>query len=379
MEPRLFTSSSERSRVGRQLPWALLLGILFLGLTELSIRLYTPKTLFPYDFLTQEYRSFIHQINEFGSADICFLGSSRAREAVVLPELSRLLHESDITGMRIESYAMSAAWAADVHSALRNIIRTGKKPKLLVYGITPDQICIKRRHARNTSLLWNLGDWMDHYNRFGTDRYLLPKVVLNEAKRYSHILRWRDGSRLVLRNMARQEISLSSPIRGELTTAQRDNPDSVVTITPEDNKRNLNEMKKFYGDGTDWVDPVQYYYLEEIVKLCEAHGIILVFLELPLTSTLQDNFPGNVPDDFLDLIQAMAEQYGATLVTQEQLGLHLEDSQFQDFEHANLHGALEITRALANKIILPILERESSQPAYSDIGEQSHSRSATSH
>jgi hypothetical protein len=358
VETPLYISSSDRSRVVRSLPWALLLGILFLGAAELAIRLYIPKNLYPYDFLTQEYRSFIHQLNEYGSADLCFLGSSRTREAIVIPEFSRLLNESGISEIRIESYAMSGAWAGDVHSVMRNILRTGKKPKLVVYGITPDQICMNRRHVGNTSLLWNLSDWMDHYDRFGTDRYLLPKVTLNEAKTYSHILRWRDGARLVLRNVARRQKPLSSPIRGEFTPDHRDNPDSVVTITPEDNKTNQAEMKQFYGDGTKWIDPIQYEYLEEIAKLCQSHGIILVFLELPLTSSLQDNYPGSVSSDFLKRVKMVAERYDATLVTQSQLGLHVEDSLFIDFEHTNIHGASKITRALASKVVIPLLKHE---------------------
>jgi hypothetical protein len=367
VETPLYISSSDRSRVVRSLPWALLLGIFFLGATEFAIRLYVPSDLYPYDFLTQEYRSLIHHLNEYGSADLCFLGSSRMREAIVLPEFKRLLNESGISEIRVESYAMSGAWAADVHSVMRNIIRTGKKPKLVIYGITPDQICNNRRHAGNTSLLWNLSDWMDHYGRFGTDRYLLPKVLLNEAKTYSHILRWRDGARLFVRNVARRQKQLSSPIRGELTPDHRDNPDSVITITPEDNKTNQAEMKQFYGDGTDWIDPTQYGYIEEIAKLCQSHGIVLVFLELPLTTSLHDNYPGSVSSYFMKSIKTIAERYGATFVTQAQLGLHLEDNLFIDFEHTNIHGARKITRALASKVVIPLLKHESIQPVSSGM------------
>lgn len=370
MEPRLYTSNSEQTQAVRPLPWALLFGIFLLGIVEVVIRLFVPANAFPYDFLAQEYRSFLHQMDSLGPADVCFLGSSRTREDIVVPEFSRLLRESGHDGLRIESYAMSGGWAAEVHSVLRNIIRSGQKPKLVIYGVTPDQFCTNRLHFANTSLLWNLGDWIHHYSRFRTHGYLLPTVLLNEGRKYSHILRWREGVRLELGNFILRNRPLSSPIRGELSPWQRDDPDGVITITPEWDARNREELEEFYGDGRDWVDPIQYGFFEETARICREHGIELVFVELPLTSSLRDNFPGNVSREFLELVKHISKRYGATFVTQAELGLKIEDRQFIDFEHTNLHGALEITRALTNRVILPKLERKLGNPAYPGIGDQ---------
>lgn len=362
MDQLLFTSSSESQQIRKRIPWAFFLSLLLLLVLEVVIRLTVPINAYPYDDDDQEYRAFQYYLDHLGPADVCFLGSSRGREAIVVPEVSRLLDEGGIKGLRVANYSLASCLATEANSIVRQIVRMNPKPRLIVYGITPAQLLNITEAYRNSSLLWDVRDWLHFYRMRGKEvlRYL-PNIMRNQIRRSYETFRWREGIPYIIRNLFRPRPPISNPFIGQLTVWQRDLPEQVFSPGQGFDTETLVYLKDIYKDGVDWMGETQQGSLEDLARQCRDANVPLIFVELQLTSYFRPNYPGDVYNEFMSFFQAIADRYDARFLTLEELGLHLDDSEFRDSEHTNFRGALHVTRTLTCKALLPFLSNKSAQ------------------
>lgn len=320
---------------------------------------------FPYENGDQEYRALRHRLDRAGPADLCFLGSSRGREVVVMPEVTGLLEEGGYDGIRVENYSLSSALAVEANSIIELITRSERRPRLLVYGVSPPQLLNAGDYFRNASRLWDVRAILRHHemNDAGVLSYL-PRAIRNDISKVSETFHWRPrkGLRPLLRHLFRElsgrNDTRQSPITGGLTLWQHEDPDRGFAPTPDGLARNNAFLAEAYKGGRDWIDPTQSRYFEDSLQLSQEAGIPVILVEMPLTSALSSGYPEGVYRDYMSFMRAVADRYGATFVTLEDLGFQPQDSQFRDTEHLNLGASLEFTRSLTRQVLLPRLDGE---------------------
>ena len=356
MAPRSSTSSSRIPAQGRRLPTALLLSLVILLIVEVWLRLAPPRTALLYALGPQEYWALQHHVDTFGPADVCMVGSSRAREAFVAPELARLLREGRQEPVRVGNYALSSSYSGETRGIIRQLLRGPRKPKLVVYGVTSVQLVSPRQPFRNTSLLWYLADWRRQFASDGRQVVpYLPRTIRNEIRKRSLTFRWREGIGSALKKTLLGKRPASCPIEGELTLRQYDKPEVVVPQKAELMERTRDERERQDGEERHWMDQRQCRSMIETAQQCQQAGVPLVFLELRTSSLLAGGGPESVKSEFRTFVRDVADRHGARFVAFEDLGIRLDDTQFRDPEHTNLRGALQVTRAFTRKVVLPHL------------------------
>ena len=84
-----------------------------------------------------EYRALGPELEAFGPAQVSIVGSSRAREGLLLPLLHRHLEREPGAAPSVASYAIGGARAAEVELVVRKLLAADAPPDLIVYGLTP--------------------------------------------------------------------------------------------------------------------------------------------------------------------------------------------------------------------------------------------------
>jgi hypothetical protein len=66
------------------IPWALAIAMVIVAAVELFVRSAEPKHVISYAYGKDEYFAAANHLDAYGPADVCFVGSSRAKEAIVV-------------------------------------------------------------------------------------------------------------------------------------------------------------------------------------------------------------------------------------------------------------------------------------------------------
>jgi hypothetical protein len=103
----------------------------------------------------------------------------------------------------------------------------------------------------------------------------------------------------------------------------------------------------------------QVDFIEDTVRSCRAHGVEIVLFELPISDLLHRRLPPGTHAEFLEKIQRICEADDVPFYTLKRLGLTFPDEEFLEHSHVNYHGALRITKALLDQVIIPRLEEAS--------------------
>ena len=184
MESPSYTSSFERPREVARMPTAFLLALVMLLGLEVVVRRIDPPTLIAYDTVdTLAYEAVRHYVQFVGPADVGFVGSSRMLNAVVVPDLRRELSMVLDRPVSVANYALPGANADEVAALVRLILRQEKRPKILLYGVTPKQLAAAKYDLDKRATLWSLSDWRRERGKTDEDLCrVLPDVIRSEIE-----------------------------------------------------------------------------------------------------------------------------------------------------------------------------------------------------
>ena len=296
--PSSSTSSSERRE--SRLPYATGVALALLLVLELAVRWLHPSGTVPYTVDGQgEYRALGPEIEAFGPARVSIVGSSRVREALLLPLLHQLLEDELGTAPSVASYAIGGAHAAEVELVARKLLAAKTPPDLIVYGLTPRQLLDKKR-PRKSAYLWDLAGWWEERRlRGGMIDEFLPQVVRNELARHVHAYRYREEIAAALATPASENFWMRlatglilrdtprSPMRGELTVWQRFWPSTSLDVPAEHVQDYVDSLWK----PGDWSMERQERKLGAILIRCHEAGVPLVLFEVPSAPILREHLP----------------------------------------------------------------------------------------
>jgi hypothetical protein len=355
-------------RRARRLPCATGVALaLLLGL-ELAVRWVHPSGTVPYSLEgVGEYRSLAPELEAFGPARVSIVGSSRAREGLLLPLLHRYLEREPGGAPSVASYAIGGARAAEVELVVRKLLAADVPPDLIVYGLTPRQL-LDRDWFRNSAYLWDLAGWWEERRVRGgmIDRHL-PQVVRNELVRYVHAYRYREeigaafaipaseSFRERLYSGLSQRDTPHSPMRGDLTVLQRNTPSISRDVSAEHVRGYVDSL---WIPGK-WSMERQERSLGATLTRCREAGVPLVLFEVPTSSILREHLPKGAYRRYRVAVARAAQAHGVPFLSVEDLGLELARRDFREQSHLNWRGATKLTRAVAERVVLPALHHGS--------------------
>ena len=362
MVPSSSTSSSERRTRG--LPYATGVALALLLALELAVRWVHPSGTVPYtvDGLG-EYRALAPELEAFGPARVSVVGSSRVREGLLLPLLHRHLERKLGAAPSVASYAMGGARTAEVELVVRKLLAADAPPDLIVYGLTPRQLLDKSR-PRNSAYLWDLAGWWEERRvRGGMIDQFLPQVLRNELVRYVYAYRYREEIAAAFATPASEDFwerlgsgltrrdTPLSPMRGELTVWQRTMRSISWNVRAAHVRRYVDRV---WTPG-EWSMERQERKLGAILTRCREAGVPLALFEVPSAPILWEHLPKGAYRRYRVAVGRAAEAHGVPFLTVEDLGLELTGRDFREQSHLNQHGATKLTRAVAERVVLPAL------------------------
>jgi hypothetical protein len=335
---------------------------------ELAVRWVHPSGTVPYTVEGHgEYRALGPEIEAFGAAQVSIVGSSRVREALLLPLLRRHLERGSGAAPSVASYAIGGAHAAEVELVVRKLLAADTPPDLIVYGLTPRQLVDKKR-PRNSAYLWDLSAWWEERRvRGGMIDKFLPQVVRNELTQRVHAYRYREEIAAAFATPASEDFwghlitglvqrdTPRSPMRGELTVWQRNRPWVSRNVSAARVRRYVDSV---WTPGR-WSMERQERRLDAILKRCREAGVPLVLFEVPTAPILRAHLPEGAYRRYRVAVGGVAQAHGVPFLTVEDLGLELTRRDFREQSHLNQGGASKLTRAVAERVVLPALRRPS--------------------
>ncbi len=292
------------------------------------------------------------------------VGSSRAREGLLLPLLHRSLAREPGAAPSVASYAIGGARVAEVGLVVRKLLAANAPPALIVYGLSPRQLLDKKQPG-NSAYLWDLAGWWEERRvRGGMIDQFLPQVVRNELVRYVHAHRYREEIAAAFATPASEDFwerlhsgltwrdTPRSPMRGDLTVWQWSRP-LVSREVPAEHVRDY--VDRVWTPGK-WSMERQERELGVLLTRCREAGVPLALFEVPTAPILRKHLPRGAYRRYRVAVERAAQAHGVPCLSVEDLGLELRRRDFREQSHLNQRGASKLTRAVAERVVRPALQ-----------------------
>jgi len=352
-------------------PWAFVVSLVVLAFVELGVRQLPVCSLIPYRSDETQYEAVADYLDLSGPADVCIVGSSRAREAVIPEEVAMLCDQEGASALRVANYSCPGARAEENEAIIKFLLRRGR-PRMIVYGVSPRQLLDRERPYDQVALFEDWADWKACYRRdhnLAID--LLPVVVRAHIGRFYRTLRYRrrpgvifSDLLLALRYDKLGGLSFSDfltgrafpcPIRGERSRWHWIHTNVSLVSRPISLKRVHQYVERLRWRGAFVMRGRQREHLQGLLRACKNAGVQLVLVEVPLSDMILQCYPTGLYGGFIDEMRSLADRFEVPFVTARRLGLRMADSEFLDQTHLNYSGALHFTHALVHRVIMPNL------------------------
>ena len=362
MDARSSTSNSESSgerasaRGSARIPWALIGAILMVIGADGFLRWSNWPTVLPYEMGRMEYYVAAEQIDRSGPAEVSVVGSSRTRESLVIPEMSRRLSAAVGRKVNVASYACSGAYTSDFEAVVRKILRAKHKPKVILIGLGERDLINGGRMWDEVAIFQNFHDLRGDYDERGFEvTNDLPILIRHTIGEYWRTLGMREFLRyqIVQRVLGNDEPRVKSPAEGGKSIWQQHSPSRNLKKKPVKKSRVLERA----AATEDWEmpDPQLERALDDLAADCHRAGVPLVFYEVHRSQALRRAFPRSLYARFLRVVNDAADRHGARFVELGDLNLDLNDLDMREPSHMSYRGAMKLTDALADRIVKPIL------------------------
>jgi hypothetical protein len=371
---RSSTSSSEATVRRAGFPWALIFALGIVLVVELLIRGAEPRHLISYQYGEDAYYAAANHLDAYGPADIAFLGSSRTKEGIAVPEVTAALEAAGYGDLTVANYAAAGSHADETRALCDYLLARGR-PRLILCGVSPRVFEGAEPRMARSAIFWGASDWRRaHGEDPAAALRVWPTVARNYLSDASRTLRYRRKPKSIAADLRRahEQLGLAgptfsvrqilagdvmpSPLNGQYSAGQVYESHHSLVTRPIDDDQVRKYVNRFLVDGEYVMGDVRMRELEALVAACRKTGVQLVFFETPISAILMRHQPEGVYERFLDRMWRLAEEGTAWFVTVDDLQLTFDDSEFAEQSHLNLAGARKLTRAITERIIVPELE-----------------------
>lgn len=345
------TSSTSNSSAG--FPSGIAVALVLLAALEIGLRFVNPLQLLPYELGWYSLLSSRVLVQSSGPPEVVVVGSSRTQYSILGPLLSEELQDRSGRPTTVGNFGVGGGHSMEIEPMLRFLLRRPEKPRLIVYGLTIEQVSFDTTYNERSTIFWNLSDWARARGTFGSDMdELLPYVIRSSATEYSFLMRYRRRPTVLLHDLHRGH-RLGNPLTGGLVAGHTDPELMTTTIdVTDDLRRNVAQHieTEHLVDGVYPMNPAKLELVENVLRECVDAGIGVVLFEVPNSPLFDEYLPPGTASGFNEIARELAEEIGATFYSLADLGIHPTADEFRDTVHLNTAGATRLTRALAARL-----------------------------
>ncbi len=350
---------SETECAGHGFPWALALAVALVAGVELFVRRFEPRDLIAYETGVPERYAARYHIQSYGAPEVSFVGSSRVHMGILCPVVSEELAARCGRPVGVANFASGGALIEEIEPLVAYMMRHEPVPRLLLYGVDPEQVRGPQLYNDRSPIFWSLDDlWCAQATVDADVGALWPDVLRNHLADAWLTFRYRARPVHWLKAMHRGRDT--SPMLGEYPAGMRvtDPPgaDRSLAAFPADAEEVKHHVETAHLDHGRY--PFNDRKLEMFARLidgCRERDVRVVLFEVPNAQVFNQYLPADVYPSFFAMMRGIAERGGARFVSLDELSLKFGDEDFRDPVHLNVRGAKELSRALTTKVIAPEL------------------------
>lgn len=331
--------------------WILCAGILIA--VEAVLHLLPAKSLLSYNMFhpdtdpTFQYLMVSRITTVYEKPQVLVMGSSRVREAIVIPLLCEKLGLRGVSQAQCRNYGLPSARMSDLYALLKMLRRSGKTPDVIVLGVTPFELG-EHHDEPPVGFFFTLRDVFSNTPGLPLGKLLrsLPVVCHGIADRRLRTLWLREIVRIpghaptnLLGGMSYKQATCLEGRRKGREQSLLNVPSSFGQIT--------GYMRHVEFGGTWYFPYVNFQSTVELFRLAAECGSRIVVIELPVSRALRAAYPDGKYEAFLYFYETRCRRAGVPFIGLQDLGVVTTDKDMYDFGHLNLTGAEKFTSALA--------------------------------
>lgn len=302
----------------------------------------------PYAWGLGEYDASALRLRTEGPPEVLVLGTSRAREALDLPRMRRLLRDALGRDVCVGNHGLSGARAGEAAAVLELALREGT-PRLVLLGIDPRlfQGAVEHTDRQARFAPWSMA-W--DAARSSDDRRITAHANLGAVLRTY-------GARARLRAALRGDGDLAAtptPLAGGSTLFQREEPERSLRTHPIDDAWIEAMLARVREDGRYALRAERYAAVERMLAACAARGVSVLLFEIPISRAFTRYLPLGTVEATRAAARRLAAAHGADLVLREDLDALFDEDDFFEPSHLALPGAQALTDALVRDHLLPM-------------------------
>ena len=340
-------------------PWAMFWALVILAGVELAVRSADPRNVIPYKYGEGEHHAVAAYIDALGPADVCFVGSSTTREAVLAAEVRRRCERAKLP-VTVANYGLAGLRTDGMELVIRRLLAHERKPRLIVCGVTARELRAWRPDRRRLAIFWSLPDWARNTRSdpaFAGPQF--PNVLRQEIARRYLTLRYRDAAREWLAARVGRDERQAAPILGDsLTPWHLDDRSLKTREMPEGRIEEYLEQNRLNDPNVRAHDAAMHAAFVRLMNLCREAGVPLIVFQPPLSDMMKESLPDGVYSGFLDLATRLTREAGVRFVPPAELETYIGDGGFREFSHLNHKGAQKFTKAIADRVVIPALKEQ---------------------
>lgn len=329
---------------------------------ETGVRAVRSTTTLPYTPGVRAYRALGPELRELGAAPVSIVGSSRAREGLLVPRLAERWGLAPGPA-GVANYSLAGAHAADVEIVVRRMLESDRPPKLILYGMSPRQLATMEDGGRLTyrmPFLWLLSDWWEARTRIGDDAdRLLPAAMKNELARHSSLFSMRPEIVDAVTDAKRPTSAFPSAVKRLFSPVSVSAHPMRGTMPPWQQGRGRNRsrklkpaaVKKYLGNrhrDEEWPNTWQLEHVRSLLRHARRAGVAVLLVEVPIHPVLDRHMPPGTTDSFRAAMVTLAAEEGTRFIAFESLGVEIPAKGFREQSHLNLRGATLYSDAVAD-------------------------------
>jgi len=282
--------------------------------------------------------------------DIAIIGNSRPLRIIDVPLFKEQLAAHGMRVGDVRNYSCAGAIARTQYVLIRQLRESGKLPRLLIWGVSPNDFLHNPRSTveENMTAFLSLAELAAGEPQLDLRRRveLLPRTLYASAERRIRTL--------TLRALVRIPSGPSGPaiggtgafhVKERADHAAHNDLCFVLTGEPENRVR-----WAMWDDellAKPWLNQEEKQWGEEAVRLARAGGAEVIIVEVPVAPLMRNVYPPSLYRGFLLICKRAARRYGARFLSVKDIGAMMEDRDYKDFGHANWLGVEKFTTALA--------------------------------
>ncbi|RMF84789.1 MAG: hypothetical protein D6744_02460 [Planctomycetota bacterium] len=340
------------------MPWALLGALVIVGAVEVGARRLDPMDWIPYEWKGPLWYTAVREHLEFiGPAEVAFMGSSRTREAFVVPLLRKEVPKAIGRPITIVNYGAPGCNADEAEAIVRVMARQPHPPKYLFYGITPYQLADLEYDVQGVPV-WSLAHWWQRLREPNPHPEVFerwPFVVRNEIEDRYRTFAYREMIPLRVWEATTKFRLPSCPLKGEYSKHQQLTPKRSLVNTPQSAQHIKRYISSRLRRGKYVMGGPQMGALRRVMERCRAAGIQLILVELPQSEALRAQLPLDTMRRFYSLVAPLASEYDVPFLRVRQFGIDFGLAEFREMSHLNLAGARRFTSIMIRDVIVPAI------------------------